>query len=60
MGFFAKGDGRIATRMPVGRQGIVDSSGDRAPWQVRRKGMKPKAVHFPLRPDPLANDNLVK
>jgi hypothetical protein len=32
------------------------SSGDRAPWLIEGgKGMKPMAVHFQLRPDPLAH-----
>jgi hypothetical protein len=57
MGFFAKGlDGRIDD--PSGGwkgRGLWTSSGDRAPWQVEGgKGMKPMAVHFQLRPDPLA------
>jgi hypothetical protein len=31
------------------------SSGDRAPWQVEGgKGTMPMAVHFQVRPDPLA------
>jgi hypothetical protein len=58
MGFFAKGmDGRIddANAGWKGR-GVWSSSGDRAPWQVEGgKGMRPMAVHFQLRPDPLAH-----
>jgi hypothetical protein len=34
---------------------LWSSSGDRAPWLMERgKGSKPLAVHFQLRPDPLA------
>jgi hypothetical protein len=57
MGFFAKGiDGRIddANAGWKGR-GLWVSSGDRAPWQTEGgKGNKPMAVHFQIRPDPLA------
>jgi hypothetical protein len=36
-------------------RGLWTSSGDRAPWLIEGgKGMKPVAVHFQLRPDPLA------
>jgi hypothetical protein len=57
MGFYAKGfDGRIDD--PNGGwkgRGLWTSSGDRAPWlQEGGKGMLPMAVHFQLRPDPLA------
>jgi hypothetical protein len=58
MGFFAKGiDGRIddANGGWKGR-GLWVSSGDRAPWQTEGgKGNKPMAVHFQVRPDPLAH-----
>jgi hypothetical protein len=57
MGFFAKGlDGRIDDPSAGWKgRGLWTSSGDRAPWQVEGgKGMKPMAVHFQLRPDPLA------
>jgi hypothetical protein len=37
-------------------RGLWTSSGDRVPWlQEGGKGMKPMAVHFQLRPDPLAH-----
>ncbi len=57
LGFYAKGfDGRIDD--PNGgwkARGLWTTSGDRAPWlQEGGKGSKPKAVHFQLRPDPLA------
>jgi hypothetical protein len=36
-------------------RGLWSSSGDRAPWLMENgKGSKPLAVHFQLRPDPLA------
>jgi hypothetical protein len=58
MGFYAKGlDGRIddANAGWKGR-GLWTSSGDRAPWLVETgKGSYPMAVHFQLRPDPLAH-----
>jgi len=57
LGFYAKGfDGRIddANAGWKGR-GVWTSSGDRTPWLIEGgKGMKPMAVHFQLRPDPLA------
>ena len=57
MGFYAKGiDGRIddANGGWKGR-GLWVSSGDRAPWQTEGgKGNRPMAVHFQIRPDPLA------
>ncbi len=57
LGFYAKGlDGRIddANAGWKGR-GLWTSNGDRAPWLIEGgKGMKPMAVHFQLRPDPLA------
>jgi hypothetical protein len=58
MGFFAKGlDGRIDDPNTGWKgRGLWASSGDRAPWQVEGgKGMKPMAVHFQMRPDPLAH-----
>ena len=57
LSFYIKGlDGRIddANAGWKGR-GLWTSSGDRAPWLIEGgKGMKPMAVHFQLRPDPLA------
>jgi hypothetical protein len=58
MGFFAKGlDGRIDD--PNGGwkgRGLWVSSGDRAPWQTEGgKGNRPMAVHFQVRPNPLAD-----
>jgi len=57
-GFYAKGvDGRIddANAGWKGR-GLWTSSGDRTPWhQEGGKGMTPMAVHFQMRPDPLAH-----
>ena len=58
MGFFAKGfDGRIDDPNAGWKgRGLWASSGDRAPWQVEGgKGRTPMAVHFQLRPDPLAH-----
>ncbi len=58
MGFFAKGlDGRIDDPNAGWKgRGLWTSSGDRAPWQYEGgKGMKPMAVHFQMRPDPLAH-----
>ena len=57
-GFYAKGlDGRIDD--PNGGwkgRGLWTSSGDRVPWhQEGGVGMTPMAVHFQLRPDPLAD-----
>ncbi|MBI2211685.1 MAG: carboxypeptidase regulatory-like domain-containing protein [Deltaproteobacteria bacterium] len=57
LGFYAKGfDGRIDD--PNGGwkgRGLWTTSGDRAPWlKEGGKGSKPIAVHFQLRPDPLA------
>jgi hypothetical protein len=57
MGFYAKGfDGRIDD--PNGgwkARGLWASSGDRTPFHMEGgKGNKPLAVHFQLRPDPLA------
>ena len=57
MGFYAKGfDGRIddANAGWKGR-GLWTTSGDRTPWlREGGKGSLPLAVHFQLRPDPLA------
>ena len=57
LSFYAKGlDGRIddPTAGWKGR-GLWTSSGDRTPWlKEGGKGTKPLAVHFQLRPDPLA------
>jgi hypothetical protein len=58
MGFFAKGlDGRIDDPNAGWKgRGLWVSSGDRAPWQTEGgKGNKPMAVHFQIRPDPLAH-----
>ncbi|MBI2990846.1 MAG: carboxypeptidase regulatory-like domain-containing protein [Deltaproteobacteria bacterium] len=57
LGFYAKGfDGRIDD--PNGGwkgRGLWTTSGDRAPWlKEGGKGSRPIAVHFQLRPDPLA------
>jgi hypothetical protein len=57
MGFFAKGiDGRIDDPNAGWKgRGLWVSSGDRAPWQTEGgKGNTPMAVHFQVRPDPLA------
>jgi hypothetical protein len=57
-GFYAKGlDGRIDDPSAGWKgRGLWTSSGDRVPWlQEGGKGMKPMAVHFQLRPDPLAH-----
>src|SRR6266702_3417658 len=57
MGFYAKGlDGRIDDPKAGWKgRGLWTTSGDRAPWLIEGgKGMKPMAVHFQLRPDPLA------
>jgi hypothetical protein len=57
MGFYAKGfDGRIDDPKAGWKgRGLWTSSGDRAPWlREGGKGSKPLAVHFQLRPDPLA------
>ena len=57
MGFYAKGfDGRIDDPDAGWKgRGLWASSGDRTPWlQEGGKGSKPLAVHFQLRPDPLA------
>ncbi len=57
LGFYAKGfDGRIDDPKAGWKgRGLWSSSGDRAPWLMERgKGGQPMAVHFQLRPDPLA------
>jgi hypothetical protein len=57
MGFYAKGlDGRIDDPKAGWKgRGLWSSSGDRAPWLMENgKGSMPLAVHFQLRPDPLA------
>ena len=57
MGFYAKGfDGRIDDPKAGWKgRGLWTTSGDRAPWLMEGgKGQKPIAVHFQLRPDPLA------
>jgi len=57
LGFYAKGlDGRIDD--PDGGwkgRGVWTSSGDRTPWlREGGKGSRPLAIHFQVRPDPLA------
>jgi len=57
LGFYAKGfDGRIDDPNAGWKgRGLWTSSGDRAPWLIEGgKGMRPMAVQFQLRPDPLA------
>ena len=57
LGFYIKGlDGRIDDPNAGWKgRGLWTSSGDRAPWLIEGgKGMQPMAVHFQLRPDPLA------
>jgi hypothetical protein len=57
MGFYAKGlDGRIDDPKAGWKgRGLWTTSGDRAPWLMEGdKGSKPRAVHFQLRPHPLA------
>ena len=57
MGFYAKGfDGRIDDPNAGWKgRGLWTASGDRTPWlREGGKGSKPLAVHFQLRPDPLA------
>ncbi len=57
MGFYAKGfDGRIDDAKAGWKgRGLWTTSGDRAPWlKEGGKGAKPIAVHFQLRPGPLA------
>ena len=58
LGFYAKGfDGRIDDPNAGWKgRGLWTSSGDRTPWlREGGKGSKPMAVHFQLRPDPLAH-----
>ena len=58
MGFYAKGfDGRIDDPNAGWKgRGLWTTSGDRTPWLMEGgKGTKPLAVHFQLRPDPLAH-----
>jgi hypothetical protein len=57
MGFYAKGlDGRIDDPDAGWKgRGVWTSSGDRTPWLMEGgKGNRPLAVHFQVRPDPLA------
>jgi hypothetical protein len=57
LGFYAKGfDGRIDDPKAGWKgRGLWTTSGDRTPWLMEGgKGSKPVAVHFQLRPDPLA------
>jgi hypothetical protein len=57
LGFYAKGfDGRIDDPNAGWKgRGLWTTSGDRAPWLMEGgKGSRPRAVHFQLRPDPLA------
>jgi hypothetical protein len=57
MGFYAKGlDGRIDDPSAGWKgRGAWTASGDRTPWlREGGKGSRPLAVHFQVRPDPLA------
>src|SRR6266705_3775976 len=57
MGFYAKGfDGRIDDPNSGWKgRGLWSTNGDRTPWLMETgKGSMPRAVHFQLRPDPLA------
>jgi hypothetical protein len=57
LGFFTKGfDGRIDDPNAGWKgRGLWATNGDRTPWLMEGgKGMKPRAVHLQLRPDPLA------
>jgi hypothetical protein len=57
LGFYAKGfDGRIDDPNAGWKgRGLWTTSGDRTPWLMEGgKGRRPIAVHFQLRPDPLA------
>lgn len=57
LGFYAKGlDGRIDDPKTGWKgRGLWTSSGDRTPWLMEGgKGSMPMAVHFQIRPDPLA------
>jgi hypothetical protein len=58
LGFYAKGfDGRIDDPNAGWKgRGLWSSSGDRTPWLMEGgKGSMPMAVHFQIRPDPLAH-----
>jgi hypothetical protein len=58
LGFYAKGfDGRIDDSAAGWKgRGLWTTSGDRTPWLMEDgKGSRPRAVHFQLRPDPLAH-----
>jgi hypothetical protein len=58
LGFYAKGfDGRIDDPNAGWKgRGLWTTSGDRTPWLMEGgPGSKPRAVHFQLRPDPLAH-----
>jgi hypothetical protein len=58
LGFYAKGfDGRIDDPKAGWKgRGLWTTSGDRTPWlKESGKGSKPMAVHFQVRPDPLAH-----
>jgi len=58
MGWYAKGfDGRIDDPNAGWKgRGLWSASGDRTPWlREGGKGSKPLAVHFQIRPNPLAN-----
>jgi hypothetical protein len=58
MGFYAKGmDGRIDDPNAGWKgRGVWTASGDRTPWlREGGKGSKPLAVHFQIRPNPLAH-----
>jgi hypothetical protein len=58
MGFYAKGlEGRIDDPNAGWKgRGLWVTSGDRTPWLMEGgKGNKPLAVHFQIRPDPLAH-----
>ena len=57
LGFYAKGfDGRIDDPKAGWKgRGLWTTSGDRTPWLMEGgKGSQPMAVHFQIRPDPLA------
>jgi hypothetical protein len=57
MGFYAKGlDGRIDDPKAGWKgRGLWAANGDRTPWLIEGgKGTKPFAVHFQVRPNPLA------
>jgi hypothetical protein len=58
LGFYAKGfDGRIDDPNAGWKgRGLWTTNGDRTPWLMEGgKGSRPRAVHFQLRPDPLAH-----